>query len=231
VEEARDDGGRALTKDGLSGLVLWQPARGAGYRVNVDALHLARFASARPARDALDLGSGVGAVGLVLLRDGGARRVTFVERNASLVALCTRNVAENGFTPAARVVTADVARHEAIAPAPFADLIVANPPYVLEGRGRPPRPEVRASRQGDLEPFVACARALLGKRGRVCFVYPAHEAMRLFLTLRSAGLEPKRARYVHAAEDRHARVVLVEARAGKPGGLVIEAPLIEDRDP
>ena len=217
------------SRDSLEGLVLWQPARGAGYRVNVDSLHLARFAArdGRPASHALDLGSGVGAVGLTLLREGGARRVTFVEKNATLVSLCSRNVVENAFSTAARAVEADVCEPTAIAVRAFADLVVANPPYMTTGSGRPARPEIRAAREGELLPFVACARALLAKRGRACFVYPAHESMRLFAALRGAGLEPKRARYVHAALDRQARVVLVEACPGKPGGLVVEAPLVE----
>jgi tRNA1(Val) A37 N6-methylase TrmN6 len=58
-------------------------------------------------------------------------------------------------------------------------------------------------------------------------VYPANELASLVEALRGAGLEPKRLRAVHAAADRDARVVLVEAMAAKPGGLAIEPPLIE----
>ena len=215
--------------------VLWQPARGEGYRVNVDALHLARFA-ARARRmpgpsgvRAVDLGAGVGAVGLTLLHDDAATHVTFVDRDATMLALCARNVEENAYAARALTQHADVAQHADLAAVlgARADLVVANPPYVPEGRGRLPSSPRRASRSGEVEPFVVCARALLAPRGRVCFVYPAHEAMRLVAAFRSAGLEPKRARFVHASADAPARVVLVEACPGKPGGLVIEPPLME----
>jgi len=69
---------------------------------------------------------------------------------------------------------------------------------------------------------------LLGRRGRVCFVYPARDVVRLVGTLLAAGLEPKRLQFVHAKRDRPARICLVEATRGKPGGLVTEPPLFED---
>src|SRR5262245_55763877 len=59
---------RGVTQDALfdGALTLFQPAR--GYRVNIDALLLAAFAArGRRARRAIDLGAGVGAVGLSLL--------------------------------------------------------------------------------------------------------------------------------------------------------------------
>src|SRR5688572_3687828 len=84
-----------------------QPARSAGYRVNVDAILLAAFAArrlsggARPeartalARHAVDLGSGVGAVGLSLLHLGAAARVTMVEIDVELAELARLNAEEN----------------------------------------------------------------------------------------------------------------------------------------
>lgn len=212
-------------------IVLWQPARGEGYRVNVDAIHLARFAArdGRVAGRAVDLGSGVGAVGLTLLHDGAVAHVTFVDKDPELLSLCARNIAENAFDAQARDLEGDVGRHaelQAVLGA-RANLVVANPPYVPPGRGRPPSSQRSAARSGEVEPFVVCARALLARRGRVCFVYPAHETMRLLTTFRNAGLEPKRARFVHASATSPARVVLIEACPGKPGGLIVEPPLVE----
>jgi tRNA1Val (adenine37-N6)-methyltransferase len=74
---------------------------------------------------------------------------------------------------------------------------------------------------------VEAARALSARRARACFVYPAAELATLLATVRAAGLEPKRMRAVHPTLDAPARLVLVEVLAGKPGGLVVEAPLVE----
>lgn len=206
-------------------LSLRQPARRAGYRVNVDALLLARFAAvARRVKHAVDLGSGVGAVGLSLLHLGAAERVTMVEIDAGLARLAEVNAAENGWTERALVQNADV---RALPPELGADLIVCNPPYVPPGRGRPPREAVRAAKYGELAVFVDAARAAAGRRARVAFVYPANEATTLLTELRRVGLEPKRLRAVHGRAEDAARVVLVEAVPGKPGGLAIEPPFVE----
>jgi tRNA1Val (adenine37-N6)-methyltransferase len=208
------------THDTLFGgsLSLRQPARSRGYRVNVDALLLASFV--RSAHHAIDLGSGVGGVGLSLMHLGKARRLTMVEIDPALAALARVNAAENGWE--AEVIEGDVG-----SVAVTGDLIVCNPPYVPPGRGRAPSPAVARAKQGSLSRFVGAARRTAGRRARIAFVYPAIEATTLLASLRAAGIEPKRLRVVHARASSPARVVLVEGAVAKPGGLVIEPPFIE----
>jgi tRNA1Val (adenine37-N6)-methyltransferase len=209
-------------------VVLRQPARGTGYRANVDALLLAAFAMrGRTADVAFDLGAGAGAVGLSLLHLDAARRVVFVEIDETAAALARANAAENGWGERAEIACADV-RDLARARAGEAQLVVCNPPYVAPGRGRVPANDARArARSGDLAAFVEAARDLAGRRARVCFVYPAHELNTLLATLRRTGLEPKRLRAVHATHGAPARIVLVEAQPAKPGGLSVLPPLVE----
>jgi tRNA1(Val) A37 N6-methylase TrmN6 len=61
----------------------------------------------------------------------------------------------------------------------------------------------------------------------VCFVYPAHELGTLLSTLAEEGLHAKRLRFVHATPESPARVALVEAVAGRAGGLNVSPPLVE----
>ena len=204
-------------------LTLHQPAKKAGYRVNVDAFLLADFAGApKRVRHAVDLGAGVGAVGLSLLHADRAERVTLVEIDDALVPLAARNIEEHGWIHRAEIIHSDVAKLRMTA-----DLVVCNPPYVEPGRGRSPSPAVARARQGSLVSFLDCARRVMGRRARACFVYPAIEATTLFLELRKRGLEPKRVRFVHAKPNQPARIVLVDSCAAKAGGLVIEPPLVE----
>jgi tRNA1Val (adenine37-N6)-methyltransferase len=206
-------------------VVLHQPARGEGYRVNVDALLLAAFAAAgRRARLAVDLGAGAGAVGLALLHADAAARLVLVEIDPRASDAAQRNLEANRWAERGEVKCIDVAALEPLG----ADLVVANPPYVEPGRGRPPKgPEKARARSGALARFTQAARKTLGRGGRACFVYPARELLAVLSSLRETGLEPKRLRAVHSHERAPARVVLVEAQAAKPGGLVVEAPLIE----
>jgi tRNA1Val (adenine37-N6)-methyltransferase len=235
----RSAGKSRVSEDALFGgrIALFQPAPGVGYRANVDALLLAAFAGQhrRGVKNAVDLGAGVGAVGLSLFHLGVAERVEFVERDRALAALCQQNLEANGFAERGAVFVGDL-EHPLGTIAPellhAAGLVVANPPYVAHARdGRALRdarsgPRQRA-RHGDLAPFVRGAADALGKRGRACFVYPAHALLDVTTLGRAVGLEPKRLRFVHGKADRPARVALIELAFGRPGGLVVETPLIE----
>lgn len=210
----------ATTVDALGPLWIEQPAR--GYRVNEDALILADFCGF--ARGAVfDLGAGVGAIGLTLAVRFPSSAVVLVEREEGYARLAEGNARRNALENV-EVVHAD-AQALAKRRGGQASLVVCNPPFVREGRGRAPAADKRGARMGDVATFVSATRALLGKRGRACYVYPANDFVQLCAEFRGAGLEPKRARWVHATASSPARVVLVEVVAGKRGGLVVEAPL------
>jgi tRNA1Val (adenine37-N6)-methyltransferase len=220
---------RATTEDALldGKLRLRQPAD--GYRVNVDALLLAAFATGGTlAKLALDLGAGVGAVGLALHHVGAARSVVLVEREPTLVELARENLARSGAPGDAHRM--DVTR-DRLPPSlrQRVDLVVCNPPFFPEGSSRRQKhPLTEAARTGALAPFVmTAARALRGTRGRAAFAYPARSLAELFDAAESAGLVPKRLRFVHARSGDAARLALVELRRAKPGGLVVESPLVE----
>lgn len=219
-----------VTRDTLwnGQVALAQPARAtAKYRVNVDAILLAEFAAGagRRARAAFDLGAGVGAIALSLLHLDAATHVTLIEIDGDLAELARTNLAANGWSTRGEVVMGDVAERASV-PSAAADLVVCNPPYVAPGRGRPAAPPRARARSAPLASFLDAARRVAGRRARVCFVYPAGEATTLLEELRARGLEPKRLRFVHGKASGPARIVLVEAVAGKRGGLVVEPPLV-----
>lgn len=197
-----------------------------GYRVNVDALLLGAFAArSRVGRSVWDLGAGVGTIGLALAKFGLAEQVHLVENDPMLAGLAEANARRNEVL-SATVHPLDVAK----LPTRYggeASLVVCNPPYGMVGRGRPARDTRKSARAGDLGPFVRAARALLGHRGRVCFVYPANSLLHLFETLAKAGLAVKSVRAVHATRETRARILLVEAKAAKPGGTEVLPPLFE----
>jgi tRNA1(Val) A37 N6-methylase TrmN6 len=221
----------AISRDALFNgrLLFWQPK--AGYRVNIDALLLATFAQ-RSSSDqtVLDLGAGIGVVSLILHHLGAARRFLVLERETKLIALARSNLSAAG-TPG-EFFTADLARSGLPRSlVQSADLVVTNPPFFDPRSHRPAaRIDLRHARMGALQPFVAAAaRALKGSRSRAAFVYPASGLSALLSTAGQVGLVAKRMRFVHAQAHSPARVVLVEFKRARPGGLVVEPPLIEWR--
>ncbi len=230
-----------VTEDSLFGgrLTLLQPARGAGYRTNVDALLRGAFAAegGRRVKTAVDLGAGVGAVGLSLLFLGVADRVEFLEKDPLAAELCRRNLKANHMEHRGTVHTVDLANALGTALPDLvgaSTLVVANPPYVAPERDGSVRPRGRnassLARSGPLLPFVRSAASALAKRGRVCFVYPAHALLELTTVARQSGLEPKRVQFVHGKAERPARVALIELASAKAGGLVVVPPLVEVDD-
>ncbi|MBI2388857.1 MAG: methyltransferase [Deltaproteobacteria bacterium] len=212
------------TRDALLGgrIPYRQPAR--GYRVALEAPMVARFAidgRRRPFEHAVDLGSGPGAIALMLTATGWAARATAVEVDATHAELA----AENARGQPIEVVHADVRHLPPIAPA---DLVIANPPWFETDQGavapEPSRAAARAFVHGALQSFLTAARKLLGPRGRLVITLPASRTTELFDALERSGLHPKRARFVHPRPQREAQVVFVEAKPGKPGGLEIGPP-------
>ncbi|MEP7052859.1 MAG: methyltransferase [Pseudomonadota bacterium] len=205
---------------------LRQPAR--GYRVNVDALLLAAFAAqGRPAKFAIDLGSGVGSVALGLQHLGAARCFALVEREQDLLTLAGENAERAGLN--AQLWCVDLAEGLPSGLRQRADLVVCNPPFFDPTQTRPSREPGKASaRFGDLEPFLAAAAAAVsGARTRVAFVYPARELNGFLAAAGRVHLVPKRLRLVHADANSSARVALLELRRAKPGGLEVLPPLFE----
>ena len=120
-------------------LVVRQPRN--GYRAGTDAVLLA--ASIGPESvgigPVLDVGSGVGVVGLCVAARCPRASVVLLEREPNLVALARHNIGHNGLAMRVSVVQADIARasgaHDKAGTASesFA-IVLANPPYHEEGR-------------------------------------------------------------------------------------------------
>jgi FkbM family methyltransferase len=82
------------------------------YRAGLDAVLLAAAASILPGAGArvLDVGAGVGVVGLAVARRVADAHVTLVERDPQLAALACANIARNQLADRASLIEADVSR-------------------------------------------------------------------------------------------------------------------------
>ena len=117
------------TENGLLGgrVRLLQPAR--GYRVAVDAVLLAAAVDARSGQHILDLGAGVGAVGLCLAARVPDCSVVGIELQPELAALATRNATLNAAGDRLRTIVHDLAKPLPPDLGAF-DHVVTNPPYL-----------------------------------------------------------------------------------------------------
>jgi FkbM family methyltransferase len=131
-----------VTEDYFLGdrLIIRQPRK--GYRAGVDAVLLAASVRApdkglgKGDATLLDIGAGVGTVGLCAAARLPSLRVTLLEREPELAKLAAENIAANGFTGRVTAVHAEVGAPGGLSPESFDDA-VANPPFHDLGSGTP----------------------------------------------------------------------------------------------
>jgi len=201
----------------------------AGYRFSIDPFLLCGFCRVAAAEMAVDLGTGVGVIPLLLTARYGVQKCVGIEIQPQAAALARRNCLLNHLERKVSIVEGDLRRHrELFAPQSF-DIVVTNPPYRTRETGKTaPDPERAAARHelaGTLDDFIAAAAFLLKNGGRFHIVYLAERLTDLLTTLRQKNIEPKRLRMVHSRLGDAARLILVEGRRSGSPGLQVEAPL------
>lgn len=170
-----------LTEDRWLGgrLALVQPRP--GHRVGTDAALLVA-AAGTPEGRIVDVGAGVGAVGLALAKSSALASVDLVEIDPELARLAERNAERNGLEARTRVLRLDALdpreRREA-GLVELADCVVTNPPFFEaravraspdEGKARAhvlPRAEAGAA----LADWIQASLAILGPSGRFVMIH------------------------------------------------------------
>jgi tRNA1(Val) A37 N6-methylase TrmN6 len=142
----------AVTLDAFLGgrLAVVQPAQ--GYRAGLDAVLVAAAiptVATGAALRVLDVGAGVGVVGLCVAARIVTAHVVLLEVQPALAALATANIQRNRLDQRAQVIAGDVhhspdlLRDLGLRPDTF-DHVVCNPPFDIEGQGRSPPNAMKA---------------------------------------------------------------------------------------
>ena len=182
-----------------------------------DALALGEFATVRPRWRVCDLGTGSGALLLLLARRAEGLSLTGVERDPLAARTARDNLAANGLP--GELVLGDW--REIPLPAGAFDLVVSNPPYFPPDSGRGNDP-ARMELHGGLEELCAAAGRLLKNGGRFALCHRPERLCDVLCTLRAHGLEPKRLKLVAHSPAHSPALLLVEAVKGGRPGLVVE---------
>lgn len=205
-----------VTDDALFGgsLRFRQPRR--GHRIGTDTVLLAALAHALPGPRILDLGAGVGGLGVTLAKLRPEAAVVLVEREPSLAALAGENAAVNGVAGQVRVVAAAVERlrPDRLLDAGAADLVVCNPPFHDPGRHRaspdPVRHAAHIMTPATLREWLDTVAWALAPRGVLAMIYRA-DALALLLGALGSRFGDVAIRPVHPAAALPASRVLVTA--------------------
>ena len=155
--------GQALTLDRLAGdWTIWQLE--AGHRFSADDLMTAWLAAevAPGARKLLDLGAGIGSVGLLTLwRMAPESTLVMVEAQGVSHALARRTIATNGLTERVTPRLGDLRDPASVPEADAFDLVTGSPPYIPLGKGvvspHPQRAACRMELRGTIADYALTA--------------------------------------------------------------------------
>ena len=208
--------------DGALGV--WQPQKGQGYRFTLDPVLLAGFIE--PAEHLLELGSGSGILGLLVLSNARAERVTMVEIQDDLYRCLDKNIDENGFSACATAISGDF-RTEAL---PQVDAVAFNPPFFPKDKSRPGknrgRDIGRREHYGTLKDFVACGVRSLKAEGSLYAVVRFERGEEFEAYAQALDLVPYRCRQVISRAGESAKHVLWQVKkTDKPIAFEEVSPL------
>jgi tRNA1(Val) A37 N6-methylase TrmN6 len=211
-------------------LICWQPL--AGYRFSIDSVLVSHFAKIKNNEKILDLGTGSGIIGLILLFRHSEKISSLVgyDIQKNLIDIARKNSHENGFQQIFKVIHGDVAdTRTRLDPESFS-LVISNPPFFLPGSGRISISQEKqiARHQSDLTllRFVDSAAYCVKNKGKVVLVYPAEFSCELFEMMRSRRIEPKRIQFVYSypGDQSEAKLLLVEGIKNGGRGQKILSP-------
>ena len=173
-----------------------------GHRFSTDDVLTAWYGTtwAPCARTVLDLGSGIGSVGMIAAwRLQGARFVT-IEAQEESVALARRSAAYNGLLERYEIRHGDFRASGAIALDERFDLVLGSPPYFPRGTGiegdHPQKVACRFELRGDVADYGRTAVAHLAPGGVFACVFPEDQRGRAEEAMARAGLTIVRRRPV-----------------------------------
>lgn len=193
-----------------------------------DALRLANFV---PQGFPLlcEFGTGCGVIAVILAAREPTVHVTALDIQEEAVALAARSVAASGLQDNVSLLCADW-RKAPLPPASF-DAVVCNPPYFPPHTGGVSTDAARrVARHEDspasLAELCTAAARVLRHGGRFFLCHRPERLCDLVSTLRAAGLEPKRLRFVQHDAATAPYLLLCEARKGGRPGMVCEPVLM-----
>ena len=208
--------GEPISIDALTGT--WRIAqRAAGHRHSADDVLTADFAAVlRPdATTVLDLGTGIGGVGLLVLWRLPAARLVCIEAQPISHRLLLANVAGNALGDRVEPHLGDL-RDLALAQR-FA-LVTGSPPYFPVGTGVIPadsqKAHARFELRGDVADYCRAAASHLTHDGAFAFCFPTVQRARAVAAIASAGLQLARVRDVVPRAGRAPLFTLFAAQLG-----------------
>jgi tRNA1Val (adenine37-N6)-methyltransferase len=207
-----------------------------GHRFSTDDVLTAWYGTSwvPTASSVLDLGSGIGSVGMIAAwRLAGAQFVTIEAQEVS-VDLARRSAVYNGLTGRYEIRHGDFRSPDALRADEHFDLVLGSPPYFPPGTGiegdHPQKVACRVELRGDIRDYARVAAAHLAPGGVFACVFPEDQRQRVEQAAAAAALTIVRRRPVifRAGDAPLVTLFAIIRTADLPPGLEtwVEPPLV-----
>lgn len=224
-----------VTEDGFLGGRLVLRQQRFGYRAGGDPVFLAAAVSPKPGSCVLDMGAGVGTVGLCLARRVPDITIVGLELQADLAQLAQTNAQINGLEARYRMYQGDVLSPPSEVLAQRFQMVVTNPPWTESGTGTPPPAPSKSighmEGEVDLTAWIKAAAALVENKGWVATIHRADRLSALFAAYAKAHIGDIRVTPLYAHTDKPAIRIIMQGRKGVKSPTQLLPPLtLHDED-
>ncbi len=210
-------------------LTLRQPAK--GHKVGTDAVLLAAAVPDYPNGGLLvDIGAGVGTIGLAVAVRNPALEIVLLENDALIAELARQNLVLNDLAGRCSVLERDIfAKDCAGGHRDKADIVVTNPPFFAPGAIRP-SPDAKKAKAHVMvgEGLVGWVRASLGflKPGGLFMMIHRADALSDVLLACAGRLGAIKVLPIHPRQDRPATRIIVSGRKGSRAPMSLAQGLV-----
>lgn len=199
------------------------------YRFSVDSILLLNFIRLKNYENIIDLGTGSGIIPLLLFGKKKGLSIYGVEIQKDLADMARRSVELNKLQNGITIIQEDFRNLKNNFKNQQFDVVVSNPPYISMGQGKI-NPSInkaiaRHEVKGDLEDMISVSNYLLKNKGRIYLIYRSAKLIKLVITLKRYGIEPKVIKLIHPRPGENANLVLLEGIKSGKEELKIEDPI------
>lgn len=197
----------------------------------IDAVMLSDFAKIKKEETVLDLGTGTGILPILLAAKTRGKHFTGLEIQEESADMALRSVEHNRLQDKIDIVTGDIKEAAEIFKPAFFDVIITNPPYMLEQHGLQNPQDAKAIARHEVlctldDILRESGKLLQESKGRFYMIHKPFRLAEILVKMNSYKIEPKRLQFIHPYVNKEPAMVLIEGIKGGKSRVKIEPPII-----